>query len=110
MKKSNRILSHEEFTEIIKKTPFVKSQSFVVHYRKNSSGYSRIGIAVGKKNGNAVTRNLVKRQIRAIIAKSFDLSKPIDLIIMARASYNPDTFHDNESELLSCYTKIGEHK
>lgn len=109
MKRENRILKRQEFDEIIRNFPFVKSKNFVIHFRKRTEGAARIGVAVGKKNGIAVTRNRIKRQVRAMIGEELDLSLPLDLIVIVRASFDPDKFHSNKDELHSSLTKIGEH-
>lgn len=109
MKRENRVLKRQEFDEIIRNFPFVKSKNFVIHYRKKTDGVARIGIAVGKKNGIAVTRNRIKRQVRAMIGEEMDLNLPIDLIVIVRASFDPDKFHSNKDELHSSLTKIGDN-
>jgi ribonuclease P protein component len=108
MKRENRVLKHQEFDEIIRSYPYVKSHNYVIHYRQNVANKARIGISVSKKNGGAVERNLIKRQIRAIIAKDYDLTKPNDLIIIVKASYDPEHFHEEEAELISLLATIGE--
>lgn len=109
MKRENRILKRPEFDEIIRNHPFVRSKNFVIHYRTGTAGYARIGIAVGKKNGNAVTRNRIKRQVRSMVGDEVDLNENIDLIIIVRASFDVGKFHSNKDELRSSLTKIGDH-
>ncbi len=54
-------------------------------YSKNETGNFRIGIAVGKKLANAVTRNRLRRQIRNCIMKTLrDQSFGFDLVFVAR--------------------------
>ncbi len=54
-------------------------------YIKNEKGNFRIGIAVGKKLANAVTRNRVRRQIRDCVMKSLrDQTIGLDLVFVAR--------------------------
>jgi ribonuclease P protein component len=54
-------------------------------YSKNETGNFRIGIAVGKKMANAVTRNRTRRQIRNCIMKTLrDRSIGFDLVFVAR--------------------------
>jgi ribonuclease P protein component len=108
MKRQNRILKHQEFDEIIRTSPYLKSSHFVIHYRPNKAEKARIGISVSKRNGNAVTRNLIKRQIRAMIGQDYDLSNPFDVIIIVRTTYDPTQFHSLEEELASSLAKIGE--
>jgi ribonuclease P protein component len=108
MKRLNRILKHQEFDAIIRSSPFIKSQHFVIHFRKNEKKLARIGVLVSKKNGNAVIRNKIKRQIRAIVGAHLDLSKGLDIVIIARTTYDTAKFHDEETELASSLMKIGE--
>lgn len=108
MRRINRILKRRTFGEIISSTPIIKSKRFVIHYRPNEENLTKIGISVSKRNGKAVVRNKIKRQIRAIIAKNFDLSKSLDLVIIVRNGYVTDDFHEIEKELVSDVTKIGE--
>lgn len=110
MKRKNRILKHPEFDEIISSTPGVKTDHYVIHCRVSKSLESRIGISVSKRNGGAVTRNRIKRQIRAMIASGYDLSKAIDVIIIVRATYDPEHYGDEATELLGCLSKLGEAK
>lgn len=108
MKRVNRILKRQEFVEIITKTPVIKTKHYVIHFRENSNGYSRIGISVSKKNGHAVIRNKIRRQIRSMIAKEYDLNRSLDLIIIVRANYVTEEFSLEKSELIAGLEKIGE--
>lgn len=108
MKREFRILKHEEFRGIISESPFEKSSCFVVHFRKNKDEKLRIGINVGKRNGGAVTRNKIKRQIRSLVSLHFDFTKPFDLIILVRPTYSPSLYRKAEEELKGLWTKIGE--
>lgn len=108
MKRENRILKHQEFDEIIRSTPAIKSKSYVIHYRKNEQGKARIGISVSKKNGNAVIRNRIKRQIRAIIGETYPLNASYDIIVIVRIGYDEEEFHLEKEELASLLGKIGE--
>ena len=53
----------------------------------NKKGINRIGIATGKKFGNSVQRNRMKRMIRESYRLSEScMAKGFDIIFMARAS------------------------
>lgn len=108
MKKAYRILSHDEFSSISKKGHRLNGEHTSIRYITKDSGNARVGITVTKKNGNAVTRNLIKRQIRSIIDENLNFNTPIDLVVYAKYSYDPSNFHLIKSELTSLLSAIGE--
>ena len=67
MKKKEIVKKTWEFDDIIKNGKCIKNRYFIIHTKDNDSLYSRYGISVSKKIGNAVTRNYYKRKIRSII-------------------------------------------
>lgn len=52
------------FLRCFKKGSFVSCEYVTAYFIQNKSPYNRIGISVGKKQGNAVKRNRIKRIIR----------------------------------------------
>jgi len=108
MKRINRVRKHQEFDAIIKEAHFVKSPHFVIYFHKKEENLTRIGISVSTRNGNAVKRNLIKRQIRAIVASGYPLDLQLDIIIIARVAYNVDKFAETKSELMGLLAKIGD--
>src|SRR5690625_3168849 len=86
MKKKFRIKKNDEFQNIIDTGYSFANREFVIYY-KEKSGQSnfRVGISVGKKIGNAVTRNRIKRYIREVLIQlENDIVSNIDFIIIAR--------------------------
>lgn len=108
MKKENTVKSHRDFDRIIRRGRSFKSPHFAVYVLPSELGYARIGISVGKKNGNAVKRVLIKRQIRTMVAKADLLSLPADLIIVVRPSYDTNGYGLLEEELLSLLAQVKE--
>ncbi len=54
-------------------------------YKKNDGANFRVGLSVGKKLGNAVTRNRLRRQIRSCITTVLgDHAAGYDLVFVAR--------------------------
>lgn len=49
-----------------------------------TGGRRRVGVSVGKKVGGAVTRNLVKRRIRAILLDVWDQLPQADIGVLVR--------------------------
>ena len=85
LKKIEVVKKEQEFNTIIKHAPYVKNKAFVIYIRKKDSSSIRFGLAISKKVGNAVCRNKLKRQLRAIldeVKESFP--KERDYIIMIK--------------------------
>jgi ribonuclease P protein component len=63
-----------------------------------------VGISVGKKIGNAVARNAVKRKIRASIFDMKDMINPnLDFIVIARPSVSNLSSQEVYSNLLHVF-------
>jgi len=86
MKKQYRVKKSKEIENIIKEKNF-KSNPYLILYKKKNSetGHFRYAISVGKKLGNAVERNRIKRLITAVIDNlNIDLDSSTDVFIIAR--------------------------
>ena len=95
----NRIKKYSEFQKVIEEGEVKKTSFFVSYALKNDLGYSRYGISVPKKIGNAVLRNRIKRQVRSAIGKATDFAKPIDMVIIVRKTYSTESFDFIFSEI-----------
>ncbi len=95
MKKKNTIKKYLEYKEILNLRKFKRNALFIIYFRKNEYGYTRIGLLVSKKNGNAVIRNKIKRQIRSMIDQLTDYTKNIDLIILISKNYDISKYNEN---------------
>ena len=101
MKKYEIVKEHTEFDDIIAKGKYRKNNFFVIYNKESNFSYPRFGIAVGKKIGNAVTRNKFKRQIRMIINNNKNLFKNNrDYIIIVKRSSLDLNFSELEDNLL----------
>lgn len=101
----NRIKKHNEFQEVIARGDLIRSKFFSFYILKNELGYTRIGISVPKKSGNAVIRNKIKRQIRAMCARNCDYSKSLDLVIIIKKAYTTDNFAEIEHDIQEIFKK-----
>lgn len=67
MKKVNILKQNEDFSRIIASRKPYKYKDYILYKEEQDTGISHFGISVGKKVGNAVTRNRIKRQLKSII-------------------------------------------
>ena len=95
----NRIKKYTEFQKVIEAANVTKTSFFVSYRLNNELGYSRFGISVPKKTGNAVIRNRIKRQVRAAIGLSTNFEESIDIVIIVRKAYKIDNFEQIKYEI-----------
>lgn len=80
----------------------------VVYFKKNRYGQSRLGITVGKKVGNAVTRNRVRRLIKENYRlMESEIRDGFDIVIVARAKMATSDFHASGASLRTLFGKCG---
>lgn len=89
MKKREIIKSSEEFNKIIKEGKKITNDFYLLFSLNNfENKWTRFGLAIGKKNGNAVKRNKIKRRLRALIDNNnFLFKKTADYIIMVKKGF-----------------------
>lgn len=86
MKKSYRVKKEAEFQTVFHTGKSTANRQFVVYVlAKPEQKHFRVGLSVGKKIGNAVVRNQVKRYIRqSLLELKEETVAPIDFIVIAR--------------------------
>lgn len=107
MKVLNRIKKNADFNRVIEEGRIVKSDSLTLYFQKNTLGFTRIGISIPKKSGNAVVRNKMRRQIRAIIASDVSLDKSYDVILIARKQFDINQFIKTKQDINELFKKVG---
>ena len=107
MKKNEIVKNNREFDTIIKNGQFKKNDEFIIYYINNNKDFSRFGISVGKKIGNAVVRNYYKRIIRNICDMNKNLySNRKDYIIIMRKGLSLIDFHKANESFVDLIKKI----
>ena len=105
MKKQYRIKKNEEIEAVIKEKKWSSNACFILYIKKtDETNHFRYAVSVSKKLGNAVVRNRLKRQIRAII-RQFQFIDGIDFFIIVRKKTLEIEFKDMISELEYLFQK-----
>lgn len=88
MKKQFRIKKSKEIDAIIQNKQSSGNKFFVIYYKENQTNFFRFAISIGRKYGNAVKRNLIKRQIRSIFRKLKDLDHKDYVVVVKPKAAN----------------------
>lgn len=103
MRKSYRVKSEKDFQRVFQEGNSKANRQFVIYkLPKEEQQHFRVGISVGKKIGNAVIRNQVKRRIRHALMeldKEYSIEKEFDFIVIARNPVRNMSFQEIKSSL-----------
>ena len=111
MKKEDVVKNNREFDNIIQNGKYVQNKDFIIYYMNNTFRKNRFGVSVGKKIGNAVTRNYYKRVIRNICdnnKKYYSNNK--DYIIIMKKGCMELKFSDMNDSFMYLMQKINKEK
>lgn len=94
MKKIYRVKKESEFQCVFKNGQSIANRQLVLYvYPKPEQVHFRVGLSVGKKIGNAVERNQVKRYLRQALHELESVIQPdIDFILIARQDIKGKSF------------------
>ena len=83
-----------------------KDQFIVIFVNANDSSFTQIGLSVGKRVGNAVVRNRVKRRLRAILLL-INVVSGVDVLIVARIKASLAGYKELNHSLFNLIKKAG---
>lgn len=100
MRRYEMVKSHDEFNIIINKGKKASGKYAIIFSMSKEFERPNFGIAVGKKLGDAVHRNKIKRQYRNIVDKSrFLFKNNHNYIIMIKKEASNASFQELEKDL-----------
>lgn len=91
VKKILSIRKRQDFLNLRIKGSKFSSKYFIIYHQKKNQDKLTVGITVSKKHGNAVTRNRIKRLIRAIFIKHIG-TVPCSMEIEVIPKKRPDKY------------------
>lgn len=105
MKKINILKNSRDFDRIIRNNKPYKYKDYIIYIERKTTDVYHFGISVGKKIGNAVIRNKIKRQIRSIISKN-DYQNNFNCIIIVGRAITEKNYQEREENLLIALKNI----
>lgn len=107
MRKEYRVKRNEEIEAIIKHKNFYSNKYFVVYKKENNeTSHVRYALSVGKKIGNAVLRNKVKRQIRSVVDSILDINQNFDVFIVVKSSILSIEYEQKIKQIIFLFNKL----
>ncbi len=108
-----RLKSHREFIDVLRRRQRVTSADIVAHYAWRSTEMKadptekRLGLAVSNLVGHAVVRNHIKRQFRAL-GRQYEHLLPAgcDVILRAKRSAALTPFSSLDQQVQQLFTRI----
>lgn len=111
MKKAYRVKKEADFQRVFHQGKSMANRQFVIYtLPKEGQAHFRVGLSVGKKMGNAVKRNDIKRKIRHVMIEldqEDKIKSDIDFIVIARQPVAQMNFHEIKKSLLHVMNKAG---
>lgn len=107
MKKQYRIKKYSEIDAVYKKKKSKGDNYFGVYQSTDSNQQNfRFAMSIGRKYGNAVERNLVKRRIRMIVSEFKDqFSKDKLFLIIIKPQAKTLTYQEIKEKLIVLFKK-----
>lgn len=102
MKKEYRIKNNKEFQNVFQRGKSFANRQLVIYYLEvPEQEHFRVGLSVGTKIGNAVTRNRIKRYLRESFNSLQERINPnLDIVIIARQPTKDMNYHDIRRSLI----------
>ncbi|HRD01449.1 MAG TPA: ribonuclease P protein component [Candidatus Saccharicenans sp.] len=102
-----RIRSKKDFGEIYKKGRRLKGKYFLLVFQPNGLNYSRLGVVVSRKVGQATIRNRIKRRFRELFRRNKSLLPGhFDLVFIARPEIVQLDWEKMKAEYLTMVSQL----
>ncbi len=106
MKKEYRIKKSQEIDRVFKAKKRIGNVYFVIYQYYNKETVSfRVALSIGRKYGNAVSRNKIKRQVRSILHENMNLLKKLDYVIVIKPDAKNLSFDEIKNMIINMLEK-----
>lgn len=105
LKTQFRLKKRKEFNYIYRKGEKFNSSNLTLVVIKSKFQNCKIGLSVSNKVGNAVTRNKIKRQFRAILAPFAPKIQYKNFILVAHPTIVDKNFTEKQNEIIELLIK-----
>lgn len=105
MKKVNIVKENRDFNRIIKENKPFKYKDYIIYVEKKEMSVYKFGFSVGKKIGNAVIRNKIRRRLKNILDKK-DYKNDFNCIIIVGKGILSRTFEEMDVNLIKAMEKL----
>lgn len=109
MKKINILKESYEFNRIINEVRPYKYKDYIIYIERRKQDTYKFGFSVGKKLGNAVKRNKIRRQLKSIVDKK-DYQNGFNCIIIVGRGILLRNFQEMELNLLKALDSLNIYK
>ncbi len=106
MRREQRLRRRRDFDAAYREGQTQGNRLLVVRVRPNGTTAFRFGFVAGKVVGGAVTRNLVKRRLRAI-AQSCTIKPGLDIVVGARKTAATAEYQELERAFVALLRRTG---
>ena len=97
-KKLTRLRHSQDFSNVMKHGRHARGKILKVVACPNNLGYSRVGYSVNKATGCAVTRNQIKRRLRAII-RDYAIKPGLDIVAIPSIKASEASYKELEIDI-----------
>lgn len=109
MKKENILKESYNFNRIINAFKPYKYKDYVIYIERVNQDNYKFGFSVGKKIGNAVIRNKIKRQLKSIVDKKV-YQKNFNCIIIVGKGILNRKYDEMQFNLLKAFENLDIYK